>query len=112
MAKEFAKRFYNGRAWREGRAAYIDSVTQRLGGPYCERCFARGVIKPGYIVHHKHKLEPGNIDDQRVTLDPNNYEYVCLECHNADELGEHSGSGPKLKPRRCKYDAEGRVLPP
>lgn len=76
------------------------------------RCLARGVVKPGYILHHKIKLEPWNIDDQSVTLNPANLEYVCLDCHNADELGEHSGTGPRHKPRRARFDSAGRLLPP
>lgn len=67
--------------------------------------------EPGYIVHHKIKLTPWNIDDQSVTLNPANLEYVCLDCHNADELGEHSGTGPKHKPRRARFDSAGRLLP-
>ena len=85
MAREFAKSFYASTAWKKCRKQYIDSV-----GGLCERCLARGVVKPGYILHHKIKLEPWNIDDQSVTLNPANLEYVCLDCHNADELGEHS----------------------
>lgn len=107
MAREFAKSFYASTAWKKCRKQYIDSV-----GGLCERCLARGVVKPGYILHHKIKLEPWNIDDQSVTLNPANLEYVCLDCHNADELGEHSGTGPKHKPRRARFDSAGRLLPP
>lgn len=107
MAREFAKSFYASTAWKKCRKQYIASV-----GGLCERCLARGVVKPGYILHHKIKLEPWNIDDQSVTLNPANLEYVCLDCHNADELGEHSGTGPKHKPRRARFDGAGRLLPP
>lgn len=108
MAREFAKAFYSSKAWQRAREDYIKS--EAVNG-LCERCRARGIIKPGYIVHHKIKLEPWNIDDQSVTLNPDNFEYLCLDCHNADEQGEHSGKGPR-KPRRCKFDSAGRVLPP
>lgn len=94
-------------AWKKCRKQYIDNI-----GGLCERCLARGVVKPGYILHHKIKLEPWNIDDQSVTLNPANLEYVCLDCHNADELGEHSGTGPRHKPRRARFDSAGRLLPP
>lgn len=79
MAKEFSKGFYNSKAWKECRAAYIKSV---FG--LCERCG-----KLGYIVHHKEKLTPQNINDPGVTLNWGKLEYVCLDCHNKDEAGEH-----------------------
>lgn len=97
MAKEFAKWFYNSKAWIECRAAYIISV---FG--LCERCG-----KPGHIVHHKKKLTPQNINDPSVTLNWSLLEYVCLECHNKDELGEHTE-----KKKRYRFDEEGNVLPP
>ena len=72
MAKEFAKAFYKSAAWQDCRAAYIKSV---FG--LCERC-----QRPGWIVHHKEKLTPGNINDPNVTLSFENLEYLCQDCHN------------------------------
>ena len=72
MAKEFAKKFYKSTAWIKCRNSYIKSVHG-----LCERC-----EKPGYIVHHKIHLNPNNINDSNVTLNHNNLEYLCLDCHN------------------------------
>ncbi|WP_227397336.1 HNH endonuclease [Jeotgalibacillus aurantiacus] len=67
-----AKRFYNSRAWRKCRAAYIKSV---FG--ICEKCG-----KPGYIVDHIIEINIDNINDPDITLNHNNLQYLCLKCHN------------------------------
>lgn len=94
--KEFAKPFYFSPAWRNTRKAYISSV-----GGLCERCLDKGIIKAGEIVHHKIHLTPDNIDDENITLDWNNLELVCRECH-ADEHNRHK--------RRYKVDEFGNVI--
>lgn len=99
MAREFAKAFYNSRAWQECRAAYIKMV---FG--ICERCG-----EPGEIVHHKCKITPDNINDPSVTLSMDNLELLCQRCHNRDEYGEHRD---KSRETRYRVDGEGRVLPP
>lgn len=68
----FAQKFYDSTAWHKCRRAYITSVYG-----LCEICNA-----PGYIVHHKIRLTPYNINDQSVTLAFDNLQYVCLDCHN------------------------------
>ena len=70
---EETKGIYKTSAWLKCRAAYIKSV-----GGLCERCLARGEIKPGYIVHHKVHLTPWNITDTSITLNWDNLEYLCL----------------------------------
>jgi len=72
MAKEFAKKFYNSKQWKQCRASYIISV---FG--LCEKC-----RKQGYIVHHKKHITPENIDNPNITLNHENLMYLCLECHN------------------------------
>lgn len=72
MAKEFAKDFYKSKAWKICRSSYIKSVNG-----VCERC---GSV--GYIVHHKIHLDEININNPEVSLNWDNLEYLCLECHN------------------------------
>jgi len=79
MAKKWAKSFYNSKEWQECRAAYIDLV-----GGLCERCLEKGKVNPGYIVHHKTYLTPENINDPEVTLNFNELEYLCKECHDEE----------------------------
>lgn len=94
--KEFAKDFYNCRAWKETRKAYA-TYKRNL----CERCLTSGQYKAGEIVHHKIVLTPVNIKDANVTLNWNNLQLVCRECH-----AELHGA----KQRRYKLDELGRVI--
>ena len=95
MAKEYAKKFYNSKAWKDCRAAYIKSV---FG--LCERCMA-----PGRIVHHIQYITPENINDPNITLSFDNLEYLCQDCHNkehhASELNTMDG---------LRFDRNGFVV--
>jgi len=83
VAQEWAKAFYKSGAWLKCRAAYIQSV---FG--LCEKCG-----RPGWIVHHKIKLTPGNINDPNVTLNWDNLEYLCQDCHNREHGGGSTADG-------------------
>lgn len=74
MAHEYARGFYNSPEWRRCRKAYIQSV---FG--LCERC-----SRPGDIVHHKTYITPDNIDDPDITLNHDNLELLCHDCHNKE----------------------------
>lgn len=95
--RDFARAFYSSKAWEETRKAYRKSV-----GGLCERCMSRGIYRAGVIVHHKIHLSPENINDPSVTLNWNNLELLCRDCHGA----EH-----EKKQKRYTVDAEGRVSP-
>lgn len=82
MAKSWAKAFYKSRAWQDCRAAYIASVHG-----LCERCLSHGRYRPGKIVHHTCYLTPDNINDPAVSLNFDNLEYLCQDCHNAEHHG-------------------------
>ena len=77
--KPWAKAFYNSKEWQACREAYIASK-QGL----CERCLAQGRISPGEIVHHKEWLTPDTIGDPSVTLNFDNLELLCWDCHNKE----------------------------
>ena len=81
MAKEYAKPFYKSAAWLRCRDSYIRSV-----GGLCERCYAKGLIRAGVIVHHKCYISPENINDPTVTLNYDNLELLCQECHNNEHF--------------------------
>lgn len=93
MAREFAKAFYKSKAWRETRATYFAG---KFG--LCERCG-----RPGYIVHHKTKLTPWNINNPMITLAWDNLELLCLDCHNR----EHS-EAPTVEGLR--FDENGDLV--
>ena len=98
MARDFAKKFYDSKAWRECRAAYIAEREAKDGG-MCETCHE----KPGYIVHHKVWLTPDNINDPDITLNHDMLKYDCLECHNKEkENGEEE---------KYTFDLDGHIVP-
>lgn len=102
MAKDFAKGFYNSKAWQAVRLAYIK---YRIGidGGMCETCGNR----PGYIVHHKEELTEENISNTNISLNFENFKYDCKFCHDREE-----GHFIKEKETRCGFDANGMPLPP
>ena len=81
--------------WKSCRDAYAASV-----GGLCEKCYAQGRIVPGEIVHHKVHLDPQNVNDPEVTLNWENLQLLCRDCHGA----EH-----RKREKRYKVDALGRV---
>ena len=93
--RDFAKTFYKSQAWKNCRDRYARQV-----GGLCERCLENGMIVSGEIVHHKIHLNPANISDESVTLNPDNLVSLCRECHKA----RHGA-----REHRYKVDELGRV---
>lgn len=77
MAKAFAKQFYSSKAWQSCRNEYVKSVHH-----LCENCLRQGIYRPGEIVHHKIHIDPLNIEKPEVTLNFDNLELLCRECHS------------------------------
>ena len=99
MAQEFAGNFYKTAAWVKCRQSYIRKV-----GGLCERCWKKGLITHGEIVHHKIYLTPENIRDPKITLNHKNLELLCRQCH----AEEH-----EKRERRYRVDKDGNVyIPP
>ncbi len=103
--REAIQPFYSSRAWKNCRAEYVKSV-----GGLCERCRQRGIINAGskkrpLEVHHKIRLTAANINDPRVTLNWDNLELLCKDCH--DEEREK-----KNVVRRWRCGPDGRLMPP
>lgn len=96
MAKDFARSFYSSEAWNQCRKAYKKKV-----GGLCERCLTKGLYVPGAIVHHNIHITAANINEPMITLNFDNLELVCRDCH-----AELHG---KIK-KRYKVDETGRVL--
>ncbi|KYH30745.1 HNH endonuclease [Clostridium tepidiprofundi DSM 19306] len=72
MAKEYAKNFYKSKEWIKCRNSFMASKNY-----ICERCG-----KPAYIVHHKEHITPSNINNPNITLNWDNLQALCIECHN------------------------------
>lgn len=93
--KAWAECFYLSTAWEHTRAAFL------LSKDYiCERCG-----EPAKVAHHKRYLTKENINDQNITLNWDNLEALCQDCHNK----EHHKRRPTL---RYRFDKSGSILPP
>lgn len=91
----WARWFYKSAAWQRCRDAYFKSQHG-----LCERCGGAGKI-----VHHKIYLTPENIHDPSVTLNWENLELLCQECHNA----EHASHG--VTAEGLAFDEDGNLVP-
>ena len=100
MAKPWAEKFYNSVRWERCRESFIADRIQKDGG-MCQRCRRQ----LGYIVHHKTHLTPDNIGDPNVSLNWDNLEYVCKDCHDEEHLPGHG-----QKAVLCGFDEEGRPI--
>lgn len=103
MAKEFAKAFYNSKAWQACRKSYITSRVMIDGG-MCERCGKQ----LGFILHHKTKLTQANINDPDIALNHCNLEYVCKECHDEEHYKDIHGE----EKAACIFTEDGQPIPP
>lgn len=75
--------------WRKCRDAYA-----QMQGWVCERCLNRNVIPyedskdyyKQFIVHHKIYLTRENIANPEISLNFDNLELVCINCHNKEHF--------------------------
>lgn len=104
MAREFAKAFYDSKAWIKCRRSYV-SKRRAIDGGMCEDCRE----KPGLIVHHIVHINENNINDPDVTLNHSNLRYVCQECHNTVEHGY--GRVKAADEIEYVFDADGNPVP-
>ena len=89
----WAKPLYKSTAWRKCRAAYV--ISQH---GLCERC-----SRPGSIVHHKTRITPANLSNPSVTLNWDNLQLLCLECHNRAHAGACTAEG-------LEFDEVGNIV--
>ena len=73
MALEYAKPFYNSKKWKDLRLMVCQTRHWT-----CDECG-----EYGDQVHHIIEITPDNIDDPNVTLNENNLQLLCEECHNS-----------------------------
>lgn len=74
-----------------------------MRGHLCENCLKRGLYKPGEIVHHQIEIDPITVNNPEVSLNFDNLELLCRECHAA----EHK---PYSKDRRYIIGQNGEVI--
>ena len=94
--KEYAKKFYSSKEWKDCRNAYYN-----INHGVCERC---GGI--GKVVHHKIYITPRNIHKLEIVLCFDNLELLCQDCHNKEHIS-------KIKVTRSdvKFDEYGNLIP-
>lgn len=98
--KEYARKFYKSKQWKDTRASYLSSVHG-----LCERCEKKGMTVPAKLVHHKQYLRPTNIDDPSITLDWRNLEALCQDCHAWEHHGQY---GPTVE--GLTFDDQGNLI--
>ena len=78
--EQTSKRY--GHVWKEVRKRYVSKH------PFCEMCFAKGIIVPVDEVHHKIPLAEGGTNDQANLIS------LCKSCHAKihGERGDYHGS--------------------
>ena len=74
------KPFYNSKEWHKVSKAYMESKNY-----ICERCG-----KPAQICHHKKWLNGENVNDPLISLNFDNLEALCIDCHNAEHSLKHN----------------------
>ena len=85
-------RFYKSNAWFVARNIKTNATQGK-----CERC---GAI--GEEVHHKIRLTVDNVNDTNISLNQDNLELLCRDCHNK----EHG----RFKKREELFDEEGNFI--
>ena len=88
------EQFYNSKAWRRLSRVFLLSTSY-----ICEICG-----KPAEIAHHKRHITPQNVTDPEITLNIENLQAVCVECHNTI----HYGVGGAVL-RGLEFDENGNL---
>lgn len=104
--RDWAKPFYNSKAWKKCRESYIKKRMQIDGG-ICEVCG----IEQGYIVHHIQPLTEQNVSNPFICLNHDNLRYECKQCHDREEGHYLDGKGMRQKGLVCLFDREtGQIV--
>lgn len=103
------KEFYNTKAWKQNRRAYALSrncICERCGRPVYVSGINETLPKEKrlrYVVHHKTYLNETNFTVDSVSLDWNNLELLCIDCHNIEHTEQATREG-------LGFDAWGNLI--
>ena len=79
------KQFYWTKEWRKTAALFME-----YKGGICERCG-----RLAHIIHHKKYITPENVTNPDISLNWDNLEALCFECHNREHnAGTSIAEGP------------------
>ena len=95
MAQAWSKAFYSSARWQYARHAAL--VRDRFT---CQICGARAEE-----VHHLTELTPSNVQDPNVTLNLDNLQSLCHECHTRITKRSDEDCGEGLI-----FDSEGQLV--
>ena len=87
--------FYHSTAWKKLSRAFL--LTKNY---LCERCG-----KPAEIAHHRRYLTAENLFDPTISLNPDNLEALCRDCHNTEHFGRGGATAAGLT-----FDANGNIV--
>lgn len=73
-----AIQFYGSTRWKKCRRNYLSLH------PICERCQQLGKVNKADHVHHKIYLNTESYRDPMVSLNYDNLEALCFDCHQAE----------------------------
>ncbi|MEG3040885.1 MAG: HNH endonuclease signature motif containing protein [Clostridium sp.] len=79
MSKGIVKQFYSTTAWIELRRNLI--IDNKMT---CDKCKEVFLDTSKLIGHHIKELTQDNINDTNITLNKENIEIICHECHNKE----------------------------
>lgn len=96
-AKGKFKQFYNSKAWNSCRSYYI-AKRINIDGGLCEICQAR----VGAELDHIEELNESNIDDSNITLNHDNLQWLCHNCHTKKTADENN--------RVIGFDEDGQPI--
>ena len=101
MARDFSKSFYNSKEWKMVRESAL-----RRDNYLCVVCG-----KPADEVHHIKHLSPDNIYDPSVSLNLENLQSLCRDCHFEAHRGEHaSGRAAREEQPQYIFDENGLLI--
>lgn len=90
-------RFYTSKEWLSFRAILITDNIRKNRKLICEHCGKEILKSIEAIGHHKIELTDDNVDNVSISLNPDEVEIICFDCHNK----EHKRFG--YKPEKKVY---------
>ena len=100
MSEGIYKQFYNSKEWKKIRVSVLERdmyICQECGATDCN------------TVHHIKHINEHNIDNPAITLNPDNLETICHDCHDRiHQRGKYKGT--KANERTFLYDNDGNIV--
>ena len=97
--------FYHSKLWQRVRL----SIILKQGG-ICNRCgkptLSKGKKTQGLIVHHKIYLTDTNYTNEDISINEDNLEAICIDCHNKEHMIKNNTIREDIM-----FDEEGNVVP-